>query len=90
MKKCLREDLNGVGLAESYARLMRRRNYSAKELAAAFDVLAAVSKTLGVLKLPTDLRAKVADGSLAKITAYEISRLGTEEEQRAMIAQVLD
>ena len=89
VENCLREDLNTLELAKSYQRLMTLRGYTAQQLAAALDVSGgAVSKTLAVLKLPDDLQAKVADGTLARSTAYELSRAGGEDEQRAMADRV--
>lgn len=89
VENCLREDLNAVELAQAYSRLMELRGYTAKELAAELHVSAgSVSKTLAVLKLPDDLRQQVAEGTLPRVTAYEISRLGSEDEQRAMAARV--
>jgi ParB family transcriptional regulator, chromosome partitioning protein len=89
VENCLREDLNAVELAESYEKLIRLRGCTAKDLAAALDVSpSAVTKALGLLKLPPDLRAEVARGELPRITAYEISRLEDEESQRAMAERV--
>jgi ParB family transcriptional regulator, chromosome partitioning protein len=89
VENCLREDLNAVELAESYEKLIRLRGCTAKELAAMLDVSpSAVTKALGLLKLPSDLRAEVASGELPRITAYEISRLEGEDSQRAMAERV--
>lgn len=86
VENCLREDLNSVELAQSYQRLMVLRGYNAQELAAALDVSGgAVSKTLSLLRLPSDIQQKVVDGVLPRSTAYEISRLPSEGEQRAMV-----
>ncbi|QJX01339.1 ParB/RepB/Spo0J family partition protein [Frigoriglobus tundricola] len=89
VENCLREDLNAVELAESYEKLIRLRGCTAKELAASLDVSpSAVTKALGLLKLPEDLRAAVAIGELPRITAYEISRLEGEDSQREMAERV--
>jgi ParB family chromosome partitioning protein len=91
VENCLREDLNSLELAQAYQKLMTLRGYSAKELAAELDISpGSVTKTLSVLKLPEDLQAQVAEGTLARISAYEISRLPGEEEQRALAARVVE
>jgi ParB family transcriptional regulator, chromosome partitioning protein len=89
VENCLREDLNSLELAQAYQKIMTLRGCSAKELAAELDITpGAVTKVLAVLKLPEDLQAQVAEGSLPRSSAYEISRLENEDEQRAMAERV--
>jgi ParB-like chromosome segregation protein Spo0J len=60
-----------------------------KEVAAALGIHPAkVSRALKLLKLPADIRAKIESGELPARTAYEISKLENETQQRAMLSAV--
>ena len=47
-----------------------------------------VSRALKLLRLPADIQAKIESGELPARTAYEISKLDDESQQRAMLSDV--
>ena len=60
-----------------------------KEVASALGIHPAkVSRALKLLKLPADIQAKIESGELPARTAYEISKLDSEAQQRAMLSAV--
>lgn len=47
-----------------------------------------VSRALNLLRLPADIQAKIESGELPARTAYEISKLDDESQQRAMLSDI--
>lgn len=47
-----------------------------------------VSRALKLLRLPADIQAKIESGELPARTAYEISKLDDESQQRAMLSDI--
>jgi len=91
IENCLREDLKPLEQAKAFASLMELNGWSCKQVAEALRVQpATVSRTLALLKLPSDLQAKVEAGSISSRAAYEISRLDSDEARRRMAGAVID
>ena len=51
---------------------------------------ATVVRTLALLNLPSDVRGKVEDGELSASSAYAISQVKGESQQRKLARQVVD
>lgn len=91
IENCLREDLKPLEQAKAFASLMELNGWNGKQVAEALRVQpATVSRTLALLKLPGDIQASVEDGEISSRTAYEISKLKTDEARRRMASSVID
>ena len=73
---CHRSDLTPLELAQAYDRLLKLKQWSQAELAAALHISKAkVCQTLACLTLPDEAQQAVANGSLPLSTAYTIARV---------------
>lgn len=91
VENCQREALRPLEMAVSYESLMAATGWTAKQLAAKLSVSqSAVTMTLALLSLPEDIKAKVADGSLSAASAYQLSTLHNDREQREMAARIIE
>ena len=84
-----REDLNPLDRAEGLRALMEHASLTTEEAARRLGMSsAAVTRSLAILKLPEELRAKVADGNIPADAAYQLSRVADEGEQADLAEQV--
>lgn len=86
-----RRSLRPMEEARSFSKLIKMNAWKKKEVAAALGIHPTkVSRALKLLKLPSDIQAKIESGDLPARTAYEISKLDDESQQRAMLSDVAD
>ena len=84
-----RRALQPMEEARAFDALIKMNNWKKKQVAAALGIHPAkVSRALTLLKLPADIQAKIEAGELPARTAYEISKLEDEKQQRAMLSDV--
>ena len=75
--------------ARSFDALIKMNGLKKKQAAEALGIHPAkVSRALKLLKLPADIQAKIESGELPARTAYEISKLDDQSQQRAMLSDV--
>lgn len=85
VENLLREDLNGMEEAKSFATLMELNCWNATELAQNLNLSKGkVSKSLALLKLPAELQARIESGGLNPSTAYELAKVKDESQQREL------
>lgn len=83
VENLLREDLNGMEEAKSFATLMELNGWNATELSQNINVSKGkVSKALSLLKLPEELQAKIEAGEISPSTAYELAKVKDEAKQK--------
>lgn len=88
IENLLREDLKPIEEAKAFEQLMQLNSWTGKELAEAIRVTPSkITRATALLKLPHDLQQKVESGELAPRAAYELSKLGSDEQRRAAVAQ---
>ena len=87
-----RRSLQPMEEARSFDSLMRMNKWKKNnQVASALGIHPSkVSRALKLLKLPADIQAKIESGELPARTAYEISKLDDESQQRAMLSDVTD
>ena len=82
VENLLRTDLNPIEEARAYQSLMKLCDWNGKQVAESLNVTTSrVSRALALLDLPEDVQKKVESGTLAKSSAYEISKLSDTEAQ---------
>ena len=82
VENLLREDLNGMEEARSFATLMELNGWNATELSQQINVSKGkVSKALSLLKLPEELQARIEGGEISPSTAYELAKVKDEKAQ---------
>ena len=82
-----RRSLQPLEEARSFQALIKMNMWKKKEVASALGIHPAkVSRALKLLKLPANIQAKVESGELPARTAYEISKLNDETQQRAILS----
>jgi len=85
-----REDLNPIEEAFAYQRLMREFSVSQEEVATKVGKdRSSVANTLRLLRLPEEVRAAVAAGSLSMGHARALVSIGNEAEQRRIARDVM-
>lgn len=85
VENLLREDLNGMEEAKSFATLMELNGWNATELSQNINVSKGkVSKALSLLKLPEELQAKIEAGEISPSTAYELAKVKDEAKQKEL------
>ena len=88
IENLVRETLRPLEEARGYQRLMQSHGYTGKQLAAELSVPESkVSRSLALLRLPTDIQSQVDDGRIAPRVAYEIAKAPTPGEQRRIAGQ---
>jgi ParB family chromosome partitioning protein len=84
-----RRSLQPLEEARSFQALIKMNMWKKKEVASALGIHPTkVSRALKLLKLPADIQSKIESGELPARTAYEISKLENETQQRAMLSTV--
>jgi ParB family chromosome partitioning protein len=90
VENAVRADLQPVEQARAFRRLMELNGWTAQQLAETLDVEpTAVYRSLGLLRLPEDVAARVDAGEIRPTAAYEISKLQIADEQREVAEQVV-
>lgn len=85
VENLLREDLRPMEQARAFASLMELNGWNGKQLAQSLHIAESnVSRSLALLDLPEDVQRQVDSGELAARSAYELSRLPSEEQQRTL------
>lgn len=85
VENLLREDLNGMEEAKSFATLMELNGWNATELSQNINVSKGkVSKALSLLKLPEELQARIEAGEISPSTAYELAKVKDEAQQKKL------
>jgi len=80
-----RSDLKPIEEAQAFRDLMKLNSWNTTELAATLHISRPrVSRSLSLLKLPEDIRAKVNDGTIKATAGYELSKVKDEDELREL------
>lgn len=88
---CQREDLSPIELANALDRLVKEGGMTQDQAADAVAFSApSVSRTLSLLTLPKEVRARVHDGTLPAGTAYSIARVRDPRKRMRLIEQALN
>ncbi len=88
IENLLREDLSPMEEAKAFRALMEINQWNGKQVADALRVPASkVSRVLSLLDLPADIQQRVDSGDIAARTAYELSKLSSEDAQRQFAEQ---
>jgi ParB family chromosome partitioning protein len=83
IENLLREDLSPMEEAKAFRALMEINQWNGKQVANALRVPASkVSRALALLDLPPDIQQRIDSGEIAARTAYELSKLTSEDAQR--------
>lgn len=83
IENLLRRDLTPIEQARGFSALMDLHGWNGKQVAKSLSVPeSTVSRALALLDLPQDVQQKVDSGEVAARSAYEISKLGEESQQR--------
>ena len=91
VENLLREDLKPIEQARAYRQLMDLHGWTAKELSGELQVSqGAVSKSLSLLTLPSDLQEKVDAGSIPATAAYEVAKVQDQGMQREIARRIVD
>jgi ParB family chromosome partitioning protein len=87
----VRSDLQPVEFAQAIARLKLLNGCTSSQLARELGLSpAAITRAESLLDLPEDVQQLVNSGELPQSSAYEISRLKTEAEQRAQAMEAIE
>jgi ParB family chromosome partitioning protein len=85
IENLLREDLSPMEEAKAFRSLMEINLWNGKQVADALRVAPSkVSRVLALLDLPADIQRQVDSGDIAARTAYELSKLSSEDAQRQL------
>jgi ParB family chromosome partitioning protein len=88
IENLLREDLQRIEEAKAFASLLGLNGWTGKQLAEALRITPSrVTRALALLKLPADIQKQVDSGDLPARSAYQISRLSDERQQRELAHQ---
>ncbi|MCA9064169.1 MAG: ParB/RepB/Spo0J family partition protein [Planctomycetaceae bacterium] len=91
IENLLREDLKPIEEAKAFQQLIQINGWTGKELADALRITQSrVSRAIALLKLPEDIQQQVEAGSVSAGAAYELSKLDSHEQQRAVLAKGLE
>ncbi len=91
VENVVRADLRPVEEGRAYRRLMELNGWHIEQLAETIGAEpTTVHHRLGLLRLPEDIAEQVDQGTIRATAAYEISKLPTEADQRAVASKVLD
>ena len=91
VENIVRQDLNPIEEAEGYRTLMESRGLDMKGVAAELGVAySQVQRSMKLLKLPEDLRDRVATGVIPKSLFRQVFKLKTDAERREAIDRYLD
>lgn len=83
IENLLREDLQPIEEANAFATLMELNGWNGRQLADALRITPSkVSRAVALLDLPRDVQERIDTGQISARTAYEISKLPNQEQQR--------
>src|SRR5690606_25805356 len=86
IENLLREDLRPIEEAKAFVQLLELNGWTGKELAEALRVNPSkITRALALLKLPEDIQGLVESGELSSRAAYELTKLASPEQQRAVL-----
>jgi ParB family chromosome partitioning protein len=90
VENAVRADLQPVEQARAFERLMALNGWTAQQVAESLGVEpTTVYRSLGLLRLPEDVAARVDAGEIKATAAYEISKLQIADEQRELAQRVV-
>jgi ParB family chromosome partitioning protein len=90
VENAVRADLKPVEQARAYERLMALNGWTAQQLAEMLGIEpTSVYRSLGLLRLPEDVAARVDTGEIRATAAYEISKLQIADDQRELAGRVV-
>ena len=90
IENLLREDLRPIEAAEGYRQLIDMNDWTIQQVAEALNITkGTISKALSLPKLPEDIQAQVDEGMISASSAYEVSRLPSEGEQRELATRIV-
>ena len=85
IENLLREDLKPVEEARAFQALLEFNGWTGKQLAEALQLQPSkVTRSLALLKLPTDVQQQVEEGSVPARTAYELSKIPGDDQRRRL------
>jgi ParB family chromosome partitioning protein len=89
IENLLREDLTPVEEARAFARVMELNGWTGKQLAESLRIAPSrISRALAILKLPEDIQTQVETGVIPARSAYQISRLPSDNKRRQLASRV--
>ena len=87
IENVVREDLQGIELANSLKHLMDDNGWSAAVVSQKLHISKGkVSKALALLKLPEEIQNQVERGEISPATGYELSKVKDKAKQKQMAA----
>jgi ParB family transcriptional regulator, chromosome partitioning protein len=90
VENAVRADLKPVEQARAYERLMALNGWTAQQVAETLGIEpSGVYRSLGLLRLPEDIAARVDTGEIKATAAYEISKLQIADDQRELAGRVV-
>jgi ParB family chromosome partitioning protein len=90
VENAVRSDLKPVEAARAYERLMALNGWTAQQVAETLGIEpSGVYRSLGLLRLPEDVAARVDAGEIKATAAYEISKLQIADDQRDLADRVV-
>lgn len=90
VENAVRADLKPVEQARAYERLMALNGWTAQQVAESLGIEpTGVYRSLGLLRLPEDVAARVDTGEIKATAAYEISKLQIADDQRTLAERVV-
>jgi ParB family transcriptional regulator, chromosome partitioning protein len=90
VENAVRADLKPVEQARAYERLMALNGWTAQQVAETLGIEPTnVYRSLGLLRLPEDVAARVDTGEIKATAAYEISKLQIADDQRELAERVV-
>lgn len=88
VENLLRKDLTPIEEAKAFLSLMELNDWNGKQVAEALRVTTSrVSRALALLDLPESVQRQVESGILPKSSAYEISKLDSEQQRKDLACQ---
>jgi ParB family chromosome partitioning protein len=85
-----RQDLRPIEQAHAFDTLMKKKGWSARDVAAALHLHeSSVSRALALLTLAPDVQDQVAAGAIAASAGYEIGKLKDKDAQRQVAGRVV-
>ena len=83
VENLLRQDLKPLEEARGYAALMEINRWNGKQVADALRVSPSkVSRALALLELPEDVQGRIESGDIGRSSAYELTKLDSQDAQR--------
>ncbi len=88
VENLLRKDIKPLEEAKAYQSLMQLNGWTGKQVAESINVTTSrISRALSLLDLPKAIQQQIEAGTLAKSSAYEISKLNNNQVQTQLATQ---